>query len=364
MGSEIDAILCYLGTTQDQVPSFIVDSTTRFYNLTIPVGDEGNLTMAMRIVKDSDGLRMDMCENGTLSEEVTISQSGLDVTASGYHYFKGESDGPGSGFEDKGGFDLSLALKSSANGEITYDDIDSGSLTATFVGNFGSGRMTFAKTASADLNDISGVFAASLGSNDTFTAQIVGRTDATQGTAKYAVTGTFPALPNTHLPTEMRSLAPNGFCPMTTGFDSCNPSDNFKAGGSCQGQTVTLSCFCMQTPTDGKCTFTDDGIESFSITTDSSTGTQSFTIVAGSDSNYFSYVDALSLPSATIVTPAPTRSWDCSTTGQTVVTLDLTGVNYSTCDAKADKGFDSSDKASCHEQESSDKVEAGAGEFE
>jgi hypothetical protein len=364
IGNEIDAILCYLGTTQDSVSSFVVDGTQRFYTLTVPVSDDGNFTMAMRVIKDSDGLRMDMCEGGVLSEEITIDQNDLAVTASGYHHFVGESGGPGAGFEDKGGFDLTLALKSSAAGEITYDDIDSGTLAATFVGNFGSGRMTFGKTASADLNDISGVFAASLGSNDTFTAQIVGRTDATQGTAKYSVTGTFPALPKAYLPAAMQSLAPSGFCPMTSGFDSCDPATNFMPGGSCVGQTPTLSCFCMQAPTDGKCTFTDSGTESFAITTNSTTGAQTFAIVAGSDANYFSVVDAMSLPLTTIATPTPTRNWDCSTTGQTVVALDLTGVNYSVCDAKASKGFDSSDKDSCHEQESADKVESGSEEFE
>lgn len=363
IGNEIDAILCYIGTTQEQSPSFILDGTTRYYDLTVPVSDDGNFTMTMRVVKDSDGLRMDMCEGGTLSEEITIDQNGSDVTASGYHYFKGESGGPGSGFEDKGGFDLVLALKSSASGEITYEDIDSGSLTATFVGNFGSGRATLSKGSGVDLNDISGAFAATLGSNDAFTAQIIGRTDASDGTAKYSVTGSFPALPSTFFPPEMRALAPNGFCPMSEGFDTCNPSANFQPGGNCQGKTPTLACFCMQSPTNGLCSFTDSGVESFSITTDASTGNQTFTIVAGSDDNYYSYVNGLSLPSATIATPTPSRNWDCSTTGQTVVALNLTGINYSVCDAKANKGFDSSDKDSCHQQESTEKVEAGAEEF-
>lgn len=367
VGNEIDAILCYLGTTQDQDSHFVVDSTQRFYAMTVPAGegeDKGNFGFTMRIQKDSAGLRMDMCQGGVLSEEITIAQSGTTATASGYHYFKGESGEPGSGFEDKGGFDLTLALKSDASGHITYADIDSGTLTATFVGNFGSGRMTFSKSAGLDLNDISGVFAASLGNSDAFTAQIVGRTDATQGTAKYSVTGTFPAMPKTFLPLSMQGLAPDGFCPLTSGFDSCDPVTNFQPGGSCQGQTPTLSCFCMETPANGNCTFTDSGTEAFSITTDATTGNQSFAIVAASDDNYYSYVNGLTLPDTTITTPTPTRNWDCDTTGKTVVTLDVTGIDYSACDAKTSKGFDSSDKSSCQEQESSDKVESGAGEFE
>lgn len=361
VGNETDAILCYLGTTQDLDSHFVVDSTQRYYTMTVPAGEgesKGNFTFVMRIQKDSDGLKMDMCDNGTLSEEITISQTGLVVTATGYHHFKGEAgeDNPGAGFDDKAGFALDLTLKSSASGDIAYADIDSGALDATFVGNFGSGHLTFSKTASVDLNDISGVFAASLGSNDDFTAQIIGRTDATQGTAKYSVTGTFPALSKSMLPVSMQSLAPDGFCPMSTGFDTCNPASNFQPGGSCQGVTPTLSCFCMQAPTDGKCIFTDSGTEAFSITTDATTGTQTFAIVAGSDSNYYSYVNGLTLPSTTITTPTPTRNWDCSTTGKTVVTLDVTGFDYSVCDAKTSKGFDSSDKSSCQEQETTDKA--------
>lgn len=359
IGNEIDAILCYLGTTQDSVSSFVVDGTTRYYALTIP-GEGGNFDMTMRIVKDSAGLRMDMCESAVLSEEITIAQTGSAVTASGYHYFKGESGGPGSGFEDKGGFDLSLTLKSDAAGDITYADIDTGSLTATFAGNYGTGRMTFSKTSGADLNDISGAFLASLGSNDSFTAQIVGRTDATDGTAKYSVTGTFPGIPMTGMPASITSQIPAGSvaCPVSD-LDSCNPATNFSTV-ACRTQSPALSCFCLEASSTGRCTFTDSGTESFSIATHATTGAQTFTIVAGSDDNYYSYVNGLTLPSTTITTPAPTRGWDCSTSGQTVTTLNLTGVNYATCDAKAGKGFDSTDKSSCHEQESSDKADSGS----
>lgn len=367
IGNQADAINCYLGTTQDQDSHFVVDETQRFYSMTIGAGEgehRGSMAMLMRIQKDSDGLKMDMCKRGTLSEEMTIAQSGTTVTASGYHHFSGGSGEPGEGFDDTAGFSLNLTLKSTAAGDITYKDISAGSLEATINGNFGNAHMTFSKTADEDVNDISGVFAASLGSNDVFTAQIIGRTNASEGTAKFSVTGTFPALSKLLLPSSMQSLAPDGFCPLTEGFDSCDPSTNFRPGGSCVSQTPTLSCFCMQTPTAGKCSFTDSGTESFSITTDATTGAQTFTIVAGSDSNYNSFVDALSLPDTTIGTPAPTRNWDCSTTGKTVVALDITGIDYSACDAKTTKGFDSSDRSSCQEQETSDKAESGSGEFE
>ena len=360
LGKETDAILCYLGTTQDNVSTFVVDGTQRFYSVTAPVGETGskeNMTFVLRVQKSSGTLTMDMCRDGALSEELTVTQSGSTVTASGYHYFKGNSGGAGGGFEDKGEFDLTLALKSDASGEIGYSDIDSGSLTANFLGTYGRGRMTFGKTASTDLNDITGIFVASLGTNDSFTGQIAGRTDATKGAVQFAVTGTFPAISNLVLPPDFRSIAPNGFCPMSSGFDSCDPATNFRPGGSCQGQTPTLSCFCMDEPTAGKCTFTDSGTESFSITTDSTTGRQTFTITAAND--YQSAVDDMTLPTVSdITTPAATRGWDCSTTGQTVTSIDVTSLDFSICDSKASKGFDDSEHNSCHEEAGTDKAGA------
>jgi hypothetical protein len=365
MGRETDAILCYLGTTQDQLPAFVIDSTQRYYSVTVPAmkgeAGEGNLAFLLRIQKTGDTLRMDMCEGSTpvLSEELTVTQSGTSVLAGGYHYFKGESGGPGNGFEDKGRFDLVAIFKDSAAGAWDYTDLLYGLLTASFHGNYGRGQMTFTKVSSVDVNDISGVFLGQFGpSNDNFTAQIAGRTDATKGTAKHAVSGTFPVIPVASLPAAMRSLAPNGVCPLSTGFDSCDPAVNFKSGGSCQGQNITLSCFCLEAATSNKCTFTDEGVESFSISTDATTGRQTFTKTASND--YWSYVGLMDLPAvADIITPAPSRNWDCSATGQTLVAIDATAVSYTACDANMKKGLDSSEHNSCQEQETTDKNDEG-----
>lgn len=364
MGKQTDAILCYLGTTQDQISSFVVDGTQRYYSVTVPAmkGDEneGAMSFLMRIQKAGGTLSMDMCEGATplLSEEFTVTQSGQTVTAIGYHHFKGEDGGPGSGFEDKGGFDLTVTLKDSATGDIDYSDVDSGSLVGKFLGEYGSGQMTFAKTAGQDLNDVSGVFKGQFGpTNDSFTAQIVGRTDATKGAAKHSVSGSFPAIPKSVFPTEMQSIAPNGFCPLSDGFESCDIATNFGQGGSCMGQAPTLTCLCMQAPTDGKCTFTDTGTESFTITTTALTGRQTFIKTAANE--YHTAVDAMSLPSTDITAPAATRNWDCSTTGQTVVAIDASAVDYTVCDSKIEKGLDSSEHNSCQETETNDKAEGG-----
>ncbi len=364
MGKETDAILCYLGTTQDQISSFVIDATQRYYSVTVPAmkgeSNKANFTFLMRAQKSGGTLMMDMCEGSTpvLSEEFTVTQSGQAVTASGYHYFKGESGEAGSGFEDKGSFDLTLALKDSAAGDVDYTDVDSGSIVGRFIGSYGRGQMTFNKTAGQDLNDVSGVFLGQFGpADDNFTAQIVGRTDATKGTAKHSVTGTFPAISGGSLPAILRALAPDGFCPLSSGFDSCDPSVNFAAGGSCFQQTPALACLCLEAATGGKCTFTDSGTESFGISTNAQTGRQTFTKTANND--YYAYVNALDLPSTSITAPAATRGWDCSTTGQTVVTIDASTVDFTTCDSKMTKGLDSSEHNSCQEQETSDKNAEG-----
>lgn len=359
IGRETDAILCYLGTAQDNVSAFVVDATQRFYNVTAPVGKSGsskaNMTFLMRVQKSGGTLTMDMCNGGKLSEELAVTQSGSTVTAIGYHYFKGSSGGPGGGFEDKGGFDLTLGLKSDASGDISYADIDSGSLVANFNGNYGRGRMTFSKTSNQDLNDATGVFVASFGSSNSFTGQIAGRTDATKGAVKYAVTGTFPAIAATFLPSPVRTLATNGFCPASN-MDSCNPKTNFSSGGACFGVSPTLACMCMEAAgASGLCTFTDSGTESFSMSTNATTGAQTFLITAAND--YQTAVAAMTLPAASdILTPAATRGWDCSTTGQTVTSIDVTSLDFTACDSKVSRGFDDSAHSSCHESESKDKA--------
>lgn len=178
VGREIDGILCYLGTAQDQLPTtFIIDAIQRYYSVTVSAmkgeSSQANFTFLMRIQKSGGTLTMDMCEGATpvLTEEFSVTQTGQDISANGYHYFKGESGKMGSGFEDKGAFDLILNLKSSATGSVDYTDVNSGSVLARFNGSYGRGQMTFAKTSGMDLNDISGVFLGQFGpSNDNFTA--------------------------------------------------------------------------------------------------------------------------------------------------------------------------------------------------
>lgn len=369
IGKQADAVLCYMGTVQAQIPAFVVDSTQRYYSITVPAmkgeENEGSFSMLMRIQKSDGTLMFDMCNGSTptLSEEFTFSQSGLSTSVVGYHHFAGENSGPGSGFEDSAGFSLTAVLKDTATGDMDYTNLDSGSLIGKFDGHYGSAEITFGKLAGQDVNTISGVFLGQFGpSNDSFTAQIVGKTGATTGAAQHAVTGSFPPIPNTVLPASMRSLAPDGFCPMSEGFEDCDPATNFSPGGSCQGQSPSLSCFCMQAPVDGTCAFTDSGTESFSIATDAETMQQTFTKTAANE--YHAEVAAMALPSTDLTSPTATRNWDCDTTGQTVVAIDASAVDFTVCDTKMGKGLDDSEHNSCHEQETNGKAESGSGEFE
>lgn len=172
------------------------------------------------------------------------------------------------------------------------------------------------------------------------------------------MSGVFPAIPATALPAMLQALAPNGFCPLSSGFDACDPAVNFAAGGSCFQQSPVLACLCIEAATGGKCEFSDSGLESFSISTNATTGAQTFTITASND--YYSVVNGSTLPAvADIITPTASRNWDCSTTGKTVVAIDASAVDFTACDSKMEKGLDSSDHDSCQQQETSGKSAEG-----
>jgi hypothetical protein len=103
------------------------------------------------------------------------------------------------------------------------------------------------------------------------------------------------------------------------------------------------------------CTFTDEGTEAFGIAYNSTTKKHTYTVADKSSGEYYyDHVAALTLPSD-VGNPTPTRNWDCATAGETVTSIDVSDVNFATCDALAKEGFDSSDHSSCEEQEGADR---------
>ncbi len=374
-GKSTDGIICMFGAAQAADSNFVIDSTPRYYRFNSDVSagaKSGKMRGVLRVSKTDGTLRADICKGATpaLMNVLTVGPDSTDPTntkkvhASGYQHFKAESGelGEDAAIDDTGSFDLSVTLKDATAAVSSYSNISAGTLVATMHGIFGDGHLTFSKSiddAGTDINTLSGVYEAVFGTGNDFTSQITGEMDKTQGTAKFAVTGTFPAFKASELLTgnatqimiALGITADTKLCPTPDAVSgSCHPTENFTTGACKHPAAPTLDCMCLKQA--DTCTFTSSGQQSFTVSTDSE-GVQSF--LYATTSPYADAVTATDLPSATFDLPAaPSDAWDCSIPeGKTVVTIDMSKADLTACGNKIKKGFDNSERHSCQSEDTS-----------
>lgn len=401
ISKEVAIFQCYLDTTQDAVAAFVIpDGSLAYYTLAVP-GDSTQsgavaeaLAMQLRIgqnVSRSNALEFDVCEGGKHIDSFLFTSDAASRTITfdvKQHWtfdgsFESQADvSKEEGIEhvDDGDGEISdkeradartmgiidewmhltgnVVAESTASGDIDkLEEVDAASITAKFDGNFGVGSLSFAYDDNGGpdgkaANIVNGGFQHSFGAGDSGTGFIYGEFNSAEGSAKYAATGSFPGIPSAHLQGISGIDLTKTYCPI----DDCEPFSS----QACFVQSPALSCFCLAASSTGGCTFSEGGTEHFTIALDSS-GNPKYTVA--SSSAFSANVAAAALPTTVskIEKSFGSRAWDCSVpSGNTAVTLDLTGVNFSTCVAleKAVWGGES-DHDSCWQDKGEGQVNEG-----
>lgn len=294
----------------------------------------------------AEGIKIDICEDGTLVDESTYTASGSIYTVNTVHIDNWE------GKTERGSFAMSVDLGTTGlvkNGDVTLGD---GNATATgvFSGGYGSGTMTFTAGGSDTSVSVKGAFKG--GFTDpvsdlatSFTGKVYAKavkasSGAISGCAKFNMSGSMPplraadmipvAIAGTDQADEFYGMmsmelgvtvtATNAatllFCPNTS--ENFDPS-NVNGGGL---PLVPLDSGETSCPS-----VTETGVECFTVTNLAITedfGTkisQRFTIADPSTVSSYSEVNAFDVAalSADVTTPAFSRNFDC--TGTPDVTL-------------------------------------------
>lgn len=334
-------------------------------------GPTGGGEMKMRVGIIGGDLQVDMCNDGTLEHSATYHYN-ADTEA--FSVSVGNSGGV-VGHNDNMSLTIDgVGLKLDEENFLKSDG-DSVTAAARMDGEFGAGNMTFTATNNGGTisNSMQGAFAGSFidihtGEEVSMSGKVYAEFNAAFGTAKFHMTGSMPAMPfadmipfnipeseyadffkalGTELGIPIAITSDNVdeifLCP-NPDFDPENPEDNAP-------MIVVDSMSCPEV--------THEGIESFAIITTTEDGEfgeevhQIFTIVADSDSPFFTSVSAFDLGtlSATTGTISHLRDWDC--------TGDFASLNFEGADGAAMEQAASS----CMELENKIHMNNGMGDY-
>lgn len=320
-------ILCYMKAMSTSLGLEPGDGDYHYYNLgEIPGGPDevgGTMDMKIAIKKSGTEFTMLMCESGVKTMEFVIDTGSA---YSGHVIDQWEFNG----YQD------ARHLTFEADGDP--DNFTSATFSQTFSSaQWGYGQETL--EASPSSATVYGYF------NDTYQGQNFSgaqyaQFDATEGTAKYDVSGTYPAMSVGEIASFdsewynwLTMAQPDGLGLTDNDFICCDENG------------------CSQVASGEGCTFSDSDTESYTIS--GSAPNQTFTVSA-SDSSYAAAVDAVTLPSTDT---APTISFsstdfsDCTATTWSDMTTPTEAPDVSECMAMEDEMDDYQDTNGCQEQE-------------
>ena len=399
---EVRIFQCYIAAMQDGITAFTIpDGSYAYYSLDFgaldDASDHGEFEMRLKTGKNvtaANTLDLMVCEDGSQQNTFTFSNDSAasSITFALKQHFTFDGGGEyetadGDGFEhfDDGDGEISdeerhLARASdiiddwmemtgtvvgtaAASGSLdTMDEIASADVTAKFDGGFGLGSLTFAYDADGSpsdtaMNEVSGSFQHSFGAGDTGTNHMFGQFDASEGSANFNATGSWPGMRGADMASMSSEIDANKtYCHL----DTCTGWDNL----TCTGANPALACFCMEeSPVDGTgaCTFSESDVEHFAVAY-AGTGDPTYKIAA--TSAYTTAVSAATLPTAveSISKNFGDYAWDCEA-ADSFTLLDVSGVDFSACQVLEEEIWGSEeDHSSCWENQGEDLVQEQVGE--